>query len=717
MRARRRRHRQDPGDHPPDRLRRALRRLPAAAGARGHLHRARRRRDAHPAARPRRRRRAGPHLPRRRAAPAALLLAAGGRRRRARAAGAQGRRLVAEAAVAAAAAARPDRRVRDLAAEIEWAKVSLLDAGDYAGAAPPRRAATRPGSTPTAVARLFAGLRGGQDRARRDRLRGRAAAHRRHPRGARGRRRGRSAASTATSSSTSTRTSTRSSSGCSTCGSASRDDLCVVGDASQTIYSFTGASPAPPARLPAPLPAAPQVVRLVRDYRSTPQVVGLANALLARAPGPGRGLPARAASAQRPSRPRRPSSPSYADDPAEAAGVAGAVAALIADGHPGQRDRRPVPHQRPVRGATSRRWPTPGVPYLVRGGERFFDRQEVREAMLLLRGAARGDDGGEPLGRARARRRSAAPGWTPSAPPAGGGAARERWESLHALVGAGRRPGRGGARRPAAPSSSRELDERAAAQHAPTVQGVTLASLHAAKGLEWDAVFLVGLQRRADADLAWPTARRPSRRSAGCSTSAITRARARAAPVVVRLAQPRRPRLAAPVALPRRRGQRARRGRPLRAPGRRGRRAAGAASRRRSPSRRTAAPAAPISTTGRRAQDRPLRRLPAHLRRGARSSALRDVALATVAREAKVPAYVVFTDATLTAIAETHTVRRRARSPRSRASGPPSWHASASRCCRSWVEPTRSRSPKTLLLQRNPRRLTRPDRHGVKLLR
>jgi ATP-dependent DNA helicase UvrD/PcrA len=37
------------------------------------------------------------------------------------------------------------------------------------------------------------------------------------------------------------------------------------------------------------------------------------------------------------------------------------------------------------------------------------------------------------------------------------------------------------------------LAERADAQHAPTVQGVTLASMHAAKGLEWDAVFVVGL--------------------------------------------------------------------------------------------------------------------------------------------------------------------------------------------------------------------------------
>lgn len=82
-------------------------------------------------------------------------------------------------------------------------------------------------------------------------------------------------------------------------------------------------------------------------------------------------------------------------------------------------------------------------------------------------------------------------GWS-HRPPAGSGAVRDRWESLAALV---RLAEDFGAAKPGATLADlvRELDERAAAQHAPTVQGVTLASLHAAKGLEWDAVFLVGL--------------------------------------------------------------------------------------------------------------------------------------------------------------------------------------------------------------------------------
>src|SRR5262249_56017415 len=59
---------------------------------------------------------------------------------------------------------------------------------------------------------------------------------------------------------------------------AGRDDVCVVGDPRQTIYSFTGATPAYLTGFAAAFPHA-TVVRLVRNYRSTPQVAALANRL------------------------------------------------------------------------------------------------------------------------------------------------------------------------------------------------------------------------------------------------------------------------------------------------------------------------------------------------------------------------------------------------------------------------------------------------------
>jgi DNA helicase-2/ATP-dependent DNA helicase PcrA len=63
-----------------------------------------------------------------------------------------------------------------------------------------------------------------------------------------------------------------------------RDELCAVGDDYQSIYAFTGASPRWLLALPARFPGA-TVVRLERNYRSTPQILALANRLVPRLGG------------------------------------------------------------------------------------------------------------------------------------------------------------------------------------------------------------------------------------------------------------------------------------------------------------------------------------------------------------------------------------------------------------------------------------------------
>lgn len=271
-----------------------------------------------------------------------------------------------------------------------------------------------------------------------------------------------------------------------------RDSLCVVGDASQTIYSFTGATPDHLLNFRTRHPNA-TVVKLVRDYRSTPQVVHLANGLLAQARG-------RAAEhrleliSQRDPGPE-PVYTEYADEPAEAEGTARRIRDLIAAGVPAGEiavlyriNAQSEVYEQALADA--------GVPYQLRGAERFFERAEVREAGIALRGAARAGGNDSLLDDAedlpsQVRAVLSTKGWT-TEPPAGSGAVRDRWESLAALVRLAEDFARA---RPGATLGDlvAELDERAAAQHAPTVQGVTLASLHSAKGLEWDAVFLVGL--------------------------------------------------------------------------------------------------------------------------------------------------------------------------------------------------------------------------------
>ncbi|MEI2278919.1 ATP-dependent DNA helicase UvrD2 [Paenarthrobacter ilicis] len=274
-----------------------------------------------------------------------------------------------------------------------------------------------------------------------------------------------------------------------------RDELCVVGDASQTIYSFTGASPKHLLEFKARYPGA-SVVKLIRDYRSTPQVVKLANDLLGsrRSGGPAADAawaPPLKLVAQRPGGPE-PKFMECPDDEAEAAVVAGRIRELLDSGVKAS-EIAILFRTNGQSSAYEQALASAGIGYQLRGGERFFARKEVRDAILQLRAATRAVAEGpqESLGQI-VRDIVSSLGYT-DAPPHNGGALRERWESLAALVALADELAVSRGEQFTLAEFVNELQERSVAQHAPTVQGVTLASLHSAKGLEWDAVFLVGL--------------------------------------------------------------------------------------------------------------------------------------------------------------------------------------------------------------------------------
>ncbi|MCL2787599.1 MAG: ATP-dependent DNA helicase UvrD2 [Micrococcales bacterium] len=266
-----------------------------------------------------------------------------------------------------------------------------------------------------------------------------------------------------------------------------REELCVVGDPSQTIYSFTGATSRHLLEFATAHPTAP-VIRLVRDYRSTPQVVGLANAVLRARPTRGEEPPAPALDlvAQRHPGPEV-TYQTHADDGAEAAGIARLASALVASGVDPSGIAvlyRTNSQSEPFEYALAEA----GLPYQVRGGARFFSRPEVRQVIALLKTEARTVGDSDMLDRAHSVLEVA--GWS-TVPPAGRGAVREKWESLDALERLIR-----GAISQGAESLAQivaVISDRQAHEHAPEGAGITLASLHAAKGLEWDAVFLAGL--------------------------------------------------------------------------------------------------------------------------------------------------------------------------------------------------------------------------------
>lgn len=280
-----------------------------------------------------------------------------------------------------------------------------------------------------------------------------------------------------------------------------RDDLCVVGDASQTIYSFAGASSGYLLRFGNEYPHA-RTFRLEHNYRSEEPIVRIANRLMADQPG---ALTLRAmrdmaeppqapddastmASASSGTTGRYTAAPVrmewFANERDEAIAVAEAIRDSIDAGMPAS-DIAVLYRANVQSAVVEDELQRLGISVRVQGAQRFFDRADVRQAVMLIRGQAKVFDA-RPLVELVSDVLRAV-GLTARAPE--GGAARERWDALHALLMLAEEQPAGTTME----AFSEELLQRSRAQHEPTIDAVTLSAIHSAKGLEWKLVHVIGM--------------------------------------------------------------------------------------------------------------------------------------------------------------------------------------------------------------------------------
>ncbi|MGI9017367.1 MAG: ATP-dependent helicase [Euzebya sp.] len=273
-----------------------------------------------------------------------------------------------------------------------------------------------------------------------------------------------------------------------------RDDVCVVGDPAQTIFSFTGADSRFLAGFDKAFPGT-ATVQLDRSYRSTPEVLSVANKVLGRR-----------APSLRATRAEEGAPPAVfrecSDEVQELEVISSKIKDLAADGVPYSQmavcyriNAQAAPWEDHLRQAK--------IPVTVRGEGSFYDRREVRQAIRALHQAttvARPTDAPPPVvdapvtnpnivAQAEVVFRDAL-SWRPGKPPAGR-QARERWEAIQAvhdevtaMAGTGLD----------LDQIALELSARVAAGVDHTTEAVTLMSLHRAKGTEFDAVFLVAVE-------------------------------------------------------------------------------------------------------------------------------------------------------------------------------------------------------------------------------
>ena len=274
-----------------------------------------------------------------------------------------------------------------------------------------------------------------------------------------------------------------------------RRDLCVVGDDDQAVYGFTGADAGYLVHFARHFPGA-GLVRLEENYRSTPQILAVAHAVLPG--GVRRKKPLRPTLADGPV----PAITAYPSDREEAAAVARALQAAHLPGTPWagsavlyRTNAQSAPLEAALRAAS--------VPYRVRGAARFLDRPAVAAALEELRRAA-----------------AAAPGLPLMAHLAGllewaeeaGGteeARQDRRDHVDALVRLGHDylaadeavadasgpVGRSESPAGTAAGFTAYLITVLADDDPTRADAVELLTFHKAKGLEWPVVYLTGLER------------------------------------------------------------------------------------------------------------------------------------------------------------------------------------------------------------------------------
>ena len=255
-----------------------------------------------------------------------------------------------------------------------------------------------------------------------------------------------------------------------------RSDLCVVGDPNQTIFSFTGATNAFLLGFENRFEGA-QVFELLRNYRSSPQIVTFANRL---------------------TRDQSTISALYSEvkpgpvpmirefqTPIEEATFVATEIKKLRDSGTLAKDIAVLYRINGQSELFESELGRHGVEYVVRGGQRFFQRPEIQSAIRVIRAEAATGTDKKTFEAVTDIIRSL--GWSAKEPTDAN--LREKWESLNSLLEIADELGESAS----LSELARELDERARSQHEPTRAAVTLATIHSAKGLEWQAVFVVGL--------------------------------------------------------------------------------------------------------------------------------------------------------------------------------------------------------------------------------